>query len=112
MNGNVLTVTLENNSSAKSLYDRLSNNDLTIYMEEYGDFEKVGSLGFSLPTNDESIITTSGDIVLYQGNQLTIHYGSNRWSYTRLGKIHNITQEELKEILGNSNVTITLSLNK
>ena len=53
-----------------------------------------------------------GDIILYQGNQITIYYDTNTWNFTKLGKIENITQKELKEILGDGDVTVTFSLNK
>ena len=76
----------------------------------YGGFEQVGSIGSSLPTNDKQMTTTSGDIVLYSSNQIVIFYGSNSWSYTKLGKITNKTDDELSELLGNGNVSITLSL--
>ena len=73
----------------------------------YGGFEQVGSLGESLPRNDEQITTEYGDIVLYSGNQIVVFYGSNSWAYTRLGHI-DMTQEELTELLGNGDVEITL----
>ena len=81
-------------------------------MSDYGGWEKVGSFGFSLPTSNEQITAQPCEFVLYQGNQLVIFYGSNSWSYTRLGKIDNITQSELIAILGTGNVTVTLSLEK
>lgn len=68
---------------------------LTVDMSDYGNFEKVGSLGQSLPTNDQSITTQPGDVILYQGNSITIYYGTNTWSFTRLGKIENTTREGL-----------------
>lgn len=81
-------------------------------MSNYGGFEKVGSLGTNLPTNDTQITTIVGDIMLYQGNSIVIFYGSNSWSYTRLGKIESATKESLLEVLGTEEVTITLSLAK
>ena len=79
-------------------------------MNDYGNMEKVGSLGQNFPRNDESITTEVGDIILYQGNSLVIYYAPNSWSFTRLGKINNISQKELKDILGKGDVTVTLSL--
>ncbi len=107
----VLTATLDENSSAEALKELLSENDITINMSDYGNFEKVGSLGTSLPTNDKRITTEPGDLILYQGNSITIYYDKNTWSFTRLGKIDDITQSELKEILGEGDVTVTFSLN-
>lgn len=106
-----LKVLLENNSSAASQQERLEQNDITILMEDYANFEKVGELGFTLPRNDKYIKTEPGDVILYQGNLLTIYYDTNSWTFTKLGKIENITQEELKSILGSGNVEVTFSLN-
>lgn len=108
---NTLTATLEDNSSAKALVEKLQQNDITIHMEDYGNFEKVGPLGFSLPRNDKQISTQPGDIILYQGASITIYYDTNNWNFTKLGKIDNISQKELKEILGTSDVTVTFTLN-
>lgn len=110
VNGAVLTATLSDNSSAKAFLELLQEAPVTIEMHDYGNFEKVGPLGKTLPRNDEQITTQAGDLILYQGNQITIYYDRNSWSFTRLGKIDNITQNELKEILGNGAVTVTFSL--
>lgn len=107
---NILTATLVDNSSTKALIERLSEGDLSIDMKDYGNMEKVGTIGKSIPSNNKQITTEAGDIILYQGNALVIYYDTNSWNFTRLGKIDNITQEELKDILGQGDVTVTLSL--
>lgn len=112
VNKKTLIVNLENNSSVDVLVQKLKEKDIIINMEDYANFEKVGELDFELPRNDKQITTEVGDIILYQGNKITIYYDTNSWNFTRLGKIENITQKELKEILGNGNVTVTLSLSK
>jgi hypothetical protein len=106
-----LTATLVDNSATRALKELLAENPLTINMSDYGGFEKVGSLGSSLPTSNQSITTEAGDLILYQGNQFVIFYAPNTWSYTRLGKINDVTQTELRNILGTGNVTVTLSVN-
>lgn len=105
-----LTATLADNSSAQALAERLKNSPVTVEMHDYGNFEKVGSLGFDLPRNDEQITTSAGDIILYQGNQITIYYDINSWNFTRLVKIENVTKSELLSVLGQGNVTVTFSL--
>ena len=100
-----LTATLADNSSAVAFYDLLKKGAVTIKLKEYGGFEKVGSLGTSLPRSDTQIASTAGDIMLYQGNQITIFYNNNSWSYTRLGKVDGVTQGELKKVLGKGDVT-------
>ena len=110
VNNNVLEVKLEDNEATKSLVERLKNGDIRVDANEYGGFEKVGNLGFSLPRNDRSITTLAGDIVLYQGNQISLFYNSNSWSYTKLGKVQNVSSSELKNILGSGDVTLILAL--
>ena len=110
VNNSVLTATLADNSSVDALVGKLQDGPITISMSDYGEMEKVGSLGFSLPTNDESIRTEAGDLILYQGNSFVIYYDNNNWSLTRLGKIDNISQMKLKNILGDGNVTVRLEL--
>jgi hypothetical protein len=105
-----LTATLTDNSSATAFYQLLEKGPLTVDMHDYGSFEKVGSLGTSLPRNDTQITTTAGDIILYQGNQITIYYDTNSWNFTRLGKVDGVTQAELKKILGKGDVTAVFEI--
>ena len=110
--GKVMKILAAENSSADAFLDLLKTGDVTIEMQDYGSFEKVGSLGTTLPRNDEPITTEPGDVILYQGNQITIYYDVNSWSFTRLGKVQGLSQTELKEILGSGNVTVTFSLSE
>lgn len=110
INGTKLSATLEDNSSVQALKEKLSEGDVVIDAHDYSNFEKVGSLGFSLPRNDTQITTTPGDLILYQGNQFVFYYDENSWNFTKLGHVDNLTQEQLKQLLGDGNVTITLSL--
>ncbi|MBR5682576.1 MAG: hypothetical protein IKW96_04735 [Ruminococcus sp.] len=110
VNGTELTATLEDNSSAQALAALLKQGNITVDMSDYGNFEKVGNLPQSLPKNDEKITTVPGDIILYQGNKITIYYAENTWDFTKLGHINNITQEELKTLLGDGDVTVSLSI--
>lgn len=104
------TATLENNAAAEALTEKLEAGPMTIQMEDYGGFEKVGDLGTSLPASNRRITTQMGDIVLYQGSQVVIFYGSNTWSYTRLGHIDDLTGWE--EALGGGDVSVTFSLER
>ena len=103
-----VSVDWEDNESVEALKDLCSNQPLTIQMSMYGGFEQVGNIGADLPQNDEQTTTSSGDIVLYSGDQIVVFYGSNTWAYTRLGHITDKTQSELKELLSNGNITVTL----
>ncbi|HBB72078.1 MAG TPA: hypothetical protein DCZ71_05670 [Ruminococcus sp.] len=110
VNGHTLTALLEDNSSAQALEELLESGPLMIGMNDYGSFEKVGTLPETLPRNDEQITTAAGDLILYQGNQITIYYDENTWNFTRLGRLENITQTQLREILGDGSITATFSL--
>jgi hypothetical protein len=81
-------------------------------MSMYGGFEQVGSIGQSIPRNDKQMTTSAGDLVLYSGNQLVAFYGSNSWTYTKLGHMDGMTEKELEKILSSGDVTITISINE
>ena len=110
INDNVFDVKLENNSATQEFIKKKKKGNVTVNASEYGGFEKVGNLGFSLPTSDENIGTAPGDIVLYQGDKISLFYGSHSWSYTKLGKIDNVDSNKLKEVLGSGDVTLEFSL--
>jgi len=103
-----VSVTWEENASVEELR-ALAASGLTISMSMYGGFEQVGSIGQAITRNDEQTVTGPGDIVLYSGDQLVVFYGSNSWAYTSLGRIE-LPEAELTGLLGNGEVTITLSM--
>ncbi len=109
INDTPVTVAWENNESVSALKD-LAMSGLTIQMSMYGGFEQVGSIGQRLPSHDVQTSTSAGDIVLYSSNQLVVFYGSNSWSYTRLGHITDKTSDEMRMLLSNGDVTITISM--
>lgn len=112
VNGQTLAADFADNSSAAAFWDLLARGPVTVVMDDYGNFEKVGPLGSSLPRNDSQITTEPGDVILYQGSHITIYYDQNSWNFTRLGKIRDLTQDQLKEALGAGmgEVSITFSL--
>lgn len=106
----IVSATLAGNASADALLEKLSEGPITIDMRDYGNMEKVGDLGFSLPQNNEQMTTQAGDLILYQGSSFVIYYAPNAWVLTRLGWIDGVTADELYEMLGEGEVTVTLSL--
>ncbi len=112
INGNKLKAELEDNSSASALTAVLKEKDIVYIADDYGGFEKVGNLGFNLPTNDKPTSTTAGDVVLYQGNSLCLYYGENSWTFTRIGKINGYSEAELRILLGagKGDIQIAVSL--
>ena len=109
-NGNELLMTLEDNSATQALKDLLASGPFTVSLHEYGGFEQVGALPTSLPTEDRQVSTGPGDVVLYQGNQVSIMYGNNSWSYTPLGHIDGVSADELRSLLSAGNIEATFSL--
>ena len=110
INDTELEVTWEDNDSVRALKGIASEGPITIGMSMYGGFEQVGPIGQDLPRNDRQTTTGAGDIVLYSGNQIVVFYGSNSWSYTRLGHIEGKTPEELTDMLGTADVTLTMDI--
>ena len=102
------TATLENNKAAEELVDMMKEGPVTISMDDYSGFEKVGSLGRSLTTNNSQTTTDAGDIVLYNGNNIVMFYGSNSWSYTRIGKIDDLT--DWNKALGSGSITAVFTI--
>lgn len=104
----VFTATLEDNAATRELMEMMKQSPITINMSDYSGFEKVGPLGRSLTTENHQTTTSAGDIVLYNGNQIVMFYGSNSWSYTRIGKIDDLTGWE--EALGSGSITAEFSI--
>lgn len=108
-NGETYEILLADSEAARLLADRIKGSPITVNLSDYGGFEKVGSLPWSLPTNNRQITTSPGDVMLYQGDNIVIFYGSNSWAYTPLGKLEGLSTEEIRNFLKGSQVTATLS---
>ena len=108
INGTEVPVIWEDNDSVKELAE-ISDGSLAIEMSMYGVFEQVGPIGRSITTEDEQITTAPGDIMLYSGDQIVIFYGSNTWSYTRLGGI-DLPEQEIADLLSNGDVKISIAI--
>ena len=112
IDGQTQSVTLVENAATKVLVEKLKQAPLTVTLNSSGGFEIWGALGFSLPTSNQQITAQPGDVILYNGSNICIFYGSNSWSYTRLGKIDGMTESELRTFLkaDASNISVKLSL--
>lgn len=109
-----LTIELYNTEAARALYNHLAEQgDVTVTLNDYGGFEKVGSLGFDLPRNDEQITTDYGDVMLYQGNQIVVFCGQNTWDYTPLGTIGGYSESAFRDVIqagkGAKQITLTVT---
>ena len=112
IDSSTMPVTLVDNTATRELVAALQQGDITYEAHDYGGFEKVGALGRSLTASDTQITTQAGDVILYNSNNIVLFYGSNTWSYTRIGSMEYGTLDELKSFLkaGQGNVSVKLSL--
>ena len=110
VNEKTLFANIVKNSSGDAFLNLLKKGPVTINMKDYGNFEKVGDLPETLPTNDQNYTTKPGDIILYLGKHITIYYDTNTWDFTKMGEIENINQGDLKQILGKGKVKVTFSI--
>ena len=112
IDGKTMPIQLVDNAATQKLVAILQESPITYEADDYGGFEKVGALGHSLPTSNSQLTTSAGDVILYNGNQIVLFYGSNSWSYTRLGHIDYPSLDELKAFLkaGEGRVSVTLSV--
>lgn len=108
INGNDLNVIWENNETVAELISYAQKEKIVVDTTIYGGFEQVGSLPQSFSRNDVQMTTEPGDIVLYSGNQLVVFFGSNSWSYTKLGQIEGLSEEELSELLSTNSASIEI----
>ena len=110
--GMTKTATMVDNAATQELVTRLKQAPVTVTLNSSGGFEIWGALGFSLTTSNEQVNAQPGDIVLYNGSNICMFYGSNSWSYTRLGHIDGLSESELRTFLkaGESNISVTLLL--
>ena len=106
--GQTFTATMEDNQAAKELADMMKAGPVTLQMDDFSGFEKVGSLGRSLTASNKQTTTTAGDIVLYNSSNIVMFYGRNSWSYTQLGKIDDLTG--WTDALGHGSVSVTFRL--
>ena len=112
INGKTFLLELEDNDAVSTLANKLKDGDISVTLSQYGGFEYVGNLNFSLPTSDRRMTTEPGDVVLYQGNQLVVFYGSNTWEYTKIGHLKDVDSSLLKNAFQEEKNSVTLRLNK
>lgn len=106
----VLTAEFADTEAAQELREKLEAGSVTVSVSNYGGWEKVGELPWSLTQSDVETDAVPGDIMLYRGDSIVLFYGENSWAYTRLGTVLNEDTETLSRILGGSDSVLTLSL--
>ena len=108
--GGSLTATFADTEAARELAAALSEGPITVSLHSYGGFEKVGLLPMELTAADERIAAEPGDVMLYQGNQITVFFGSNTWEYTPLAHVDGATADQIEQVLGEDEVEVVLTL--
>lgn len=110
IDGRSMSATLADNVATKALVEKLAAGPITITMNNYGGFEKVGALPWSLPSADTQITTKPGDIMLYTSNSIVIFYGQNSWAYTPIGVLETSNSSEISSFVGNGTKQVTIAL--
>lgn len=110
IDGKTMAATLADNAATKALVEKLTEGPFTISMRNYGGFEKVGELPWTLPSSDTRITTKPGDIMLYTGDNMVIFYGNNTWEYTPLGTLETDDPAEISDFVGDGPKEVTVSL--
>ena len=108
INDTEVPVVWENNAAVEALAAEAETGDIVVKMSMYGGNEQFGPLGKSYPANNRQVTTSNGDIVLFNNDQIVVFYGSNTWSYTRLGKMA-LPEDEVTELLSNGDITLRLT---
>lgn len=103
-----IPVVWENNAAVEALAAEAGKGDIVVKMSMYSGNEQFGPLGRSYPADDRQMTTSNGDIVLFNDDQIVVFYGSNTWSYTRLGKME-LPEENVTELLSNGDITLRLT---
>jgi len=115
--GNKMNIKIGNSTFTARLYDNTaaaafkSLLPMTVNMVELNGNEKYVDLSHNLPANASNPGTIqAGDLMLYGSSTLVLFYKtfSTSYSYTRLGRIDNITG--LVAAIGSGNVTVTFEL--
>ena len=108
INDTEVPVVWENNAAVEALAAEAGKGDIVVNMSMYGGNEQFGPLGKSYPASNRQVTTSNGDIVLFNNDQIVVFYGSNTWSYTRLGKMA-LPEDEVTELLSNGDITLRLT---
>ncbi|WP_336514159.1 cyclophilin-like fold protein [Pollutibacter soli] len=104
----VFIVSLNDNPTVRKFKSMLP---LTIEMSELNANEKFFYFSSTLPTDSAPAGTImAGDLMLYGNNCLVLFYENlnSSYSYTRLGKIENVTG--LKKVLGTGKIIVKFEL--
>jgi hypothetical protein len=104
----IFRATLYDNATVTAFKSRLP---MSVNMIELNGNEKFFDLPQSLPTNASNPGTVqNGDLMLYGANTLVLFYKtfSTSYTYTRLGRIDDVTG--LVAALGSGNVSVTFEL--
>lgn len=108
INDTEVPVVWENNAAVEALAADAGKGDIVVNMSMYGGNEQFGPLGKSYPSNNRQVTTSNGDIVLFNNDQIVVFYGSNTWSYTKLGRMA-LPEDEVTELLSNGDITLRLT---
>ncbi len=109
-NGGGKYASLVDNESARAFVRKLNPAEETVVMSDRGGFVKAGELPWALPESAGSPPVVSGDLILYENNQIAVYRGGKTTEYSKLASVGRGTEEELAGFFGEGDVTVSFSL--
>lgn len=110
VDGTELDVQWEENDAVNDLVSLALKGEIVVNTSLYGGFEQFGSLPESLNASDTQMTAVSGDIMLYKSDQIVLYFGENSWSYTKLGHINGVSEDELTKMLNKDSTVVTINI--
>ena len=101
---------LEDNPTAKDFIEKLSPMCLNLDLYENGGYEKAGVLPFRVSGPQSFTTAEPGDIVLQDGDRISVCYADYTCGLTRLARIGGVTKDELISALGMGTVKVKMNL--
>ena len=117
LTGDKMKIKIGNSTFTATLYENATTTafksllPINVNMVELNGNEKYADLSGNLPTNASNPGTIqAGDLMLYGSSTLVLFYKtfSTSYTYTRLGRIDDVTG--LDPAVGSGNVTVTFEL--
>ena len=109
INGEKIETNLADSTAAAFLAEKLKSGPIEVKADDYGNHQKAGSLGFTLPAEHQEMPVMPGDIVLAEDKILVLLYGPDNGPFTKLASLV-YDENKLYELVGHESITITLSL--
>ncbi len=104
--GRDVQVEWENPTALQAITNKLSTLQRLVLSKK--DIRQITRLSISVPRNDRSFITSPGDIVIQDGNNLVIFLGEQSVSATKIGHLSGYSETQIKNMLSPGSLRLEL----